>query len=202
MKNIAMNLQLLASEGVEPTEGTESQINEGQETPQADVKTFTQEELNKIVEKRLARERKDIEKKIEQERAEAEKLAKMSEAEKAKALFEKEKEEFLAMKREFEAQKMLNETMKQLASKNLPTEFAELLKADDAETTLANINAFETSFNRAVEQMVNSRLKGTAPKTPVSTQAEITKEQFKNMDIMEKQKLLASNPELFAKLSN
>ena len=36
------------------------------------VKTFTQDEVNEIINKRLARERKDIELKIEKERKEAE----------------------------------------------------------------------------------------------------------------------------------
>ena len=68
------------------------------------VKTFTQEEVDKIVNKRLARERKDIEAKIE--------------AERQKAMFEKQVAEFEATKRAFEQEKLLNETSKQVASKN------------------------------------------------------------------------------------
>ena len=41
-----------------------------------EVKTFTQEEVDKMITKRLQRERKDIEAKIEAERKEAEELAK------------------------------------------------------------------------------------------------------------------------------
>ena len=43
-----------------------------------EVKTFTQDEVDKMISKRLQRERKDIEAKIEAERKEAEELAKLS----------------------------------------------------------------------------------------------------------------------------
>ena len=60
--------------------------NEVQDTEvkadEVQVKTFTQDEVDKLISKRLQRERKDIEAKIEAERKEAEELAKLSEAEK------------------------------------------------------------------------------------------------------------------------
>ena len=49
-------------------------------TKAPEVKTFTQEDVNKIVEQRLAKEKK----RAEQEKAEAEKLAQMNADEKAK----------------------------------------------------------------------------------------------------------------------
>ena len=59
-----------------------------------EVKTFTQDEVNEMISKRLQRERKDIKAQIEAERKEAEELAKLSEAEKQKKLFEKQVREF------------------------------------------------------------------------------------------------------------
>ena len=98
---------------------------------------------------------------------------------------------------------MLNETMKQLASKSLPTNFANLLRADDAETTLANINNFEVEFNKAVEARVNERLKGATPRTSMKQMdGTITKEQFKKMNIVQKSELLKNDPELFNQLIN
>ena len=164
------------------------------------VKTFTQEEVDKIVNKRLARERKDIEAKIEAERAEAERLAKMSEAEKQQALFKKQVAEFEATKRAFEQEKLLNETSKQLASKNLPIEFAEMLKAQDAESTFENIKIFETKFNEAVERLVNERLKGNTPKVKSDVSGGITKETFNKMSYQERVALFNSDPELYDKL--
>ena len=164
------------------------------------VKTFTQEEVDKMIQKRLSRERKDIEAKIEAERREAEELAKLSEAEKQKKLFEKQVAEFEATKRAFEQEKLLNETSKQLASKNLPIEFAEMLKAEDAESTFENIKIFEAKFNEAVEKLVNERLKGKTPKAQTGAVEGVTKEAFNKMSYMERLELYNSDPELYNKL--
>ena len=204
---IPMNIQLLAGEGepdgAEPTENPVDDNEQEQEAPKAEPpkqeeKTFTQDEVNKLIEKRLARALA----KMEADRKESEELAKLSEAERQKKLFEKQVAEFEATKKAFEAEKMLNETMKQLASKNLSTNFAKLLKADDAETTLNNINEFELEFNKAVEARVAERLKGTTPRTSTSkASTELTREQFKKMNIAQKAELLRTNPDLFNKLN-
>lgn len=199
-----MNLQLLAGEGEgEPSDTPLETEDKGQEQDapakkDKDGKLYTEDEINKIIEKRLAREKK----KAEQEKKEAEKLASMSEAEKQKALFEKERAEFEKEKAEFEAQKLLNETMKQLSAKGLSIEFAELLATGDAESTLENINKFEVNFNKAVEARVTERLKGNVPKAPSTAQTgEMTKEQFKKLNILQKQALLRDKPDLFKELS-
>ena len=167
-----------------------------------EVKTFTQEEVDKMISKRLQRERKDIEAKIEAERREAEELAKLSEQERQKKLFEKQVKEFEETKRAFENERLLNETSKQLASKNLPIEFAEMLKGNNAEKTFENIQLFEAKFNEAVEKVVTERLRGNVPKTTTSSSAtSITKEQFNKMDLAQRQKLFNDNRELYNELS-
>ena len=168
-----------------------------------EAKTFTQEEVDKMISKRLQRERKDIEAKIEAERKEAEELAKLSEAEKQRKLFEKQVKEFEETKRAFENERLLNETSKQLASKNLPIEFAEMLKGNDAEKTFENIQLFEAKFNEAVEKVVTERLRGNVPKTTTSSSlTSITKEQFRSMSYMEKMDLYNKDREMFDKLNN
>ena len=167
-----------------------------------EVMTFTQEEVDKMITKRLQRERKDIEAKIAAERKEAEELAKLSEQERQKKLFEKQVKEFEETKRAFENERLLNETSKQLASKNLPIEFAEMLKGNNAEKTFENIQLFEAKFNEAVEKVVTERLRGNVPKTTTSSSAtSITKEQFNKMDLAQRQKLFNDNRELYNELS-
>ena len=171
-----------------------------EQTTEPTVKTFTQEEVDKMIQKRLSRERKDIEAKIEAERREAEELAKLSEAEKQKKLFEKQVAEFEATKRAFEQEKLLNETSKQLASKNLPIEFAEMLKAQDAESTFENIKIFEAKFNEAVEKLVNERLRGNTPKARSEVSSGMSKEAFDKLSYKEKVELFNADPELYNKL--
>ena len=180
----------------------EEVVEGGATTEVKEVKTFTQEEVDKMISKRLQRERKDIEAKIEAERKEAEELAKLSEAEKQRKLFEKQVKEFEETKRAFENERLLNETSKQLASKSLPIEFAEMLKGNDAEKTFENIQLFEAKFNEAVEKVVTERLRGNVPKTTTSlNNTSITKEQFNKMDLAQRQKLFNDNRELYNELS-
>lgn len=196
-----MNLQLLASEGEgeagEPTaEPVAQEI--GQEPVKKEEKTFTQEEVNKMIEKRLARERA----KAEQERLEAEELSRLSEAERQKKLFEKQVAEFEAERAEWQASRLKEETRNQLRERNILSDFDEFVIGSDAEATLDKLNRFETLLNRAVELAVNERLKGKAPKTSTGgSTGEITKEQFRKLNIVEKQALLASNPTLFTELN-
>ena len=176
--------------------------NKEVEVETVEVKTFTQEEVDKMISKRLQRERKDIEAKIEAERREAEELAKLSEQGRQKKLFEKQVKEFEETKRAFENERLLNETSKQLASKNLPIEFAEMLKGNDAESTFENIKLFEAKFNESVEKVVTERLRGTVPKTTTTPNiASITKEQFNKMNLVQRQELYNTDRELYNELS-
>ena len=62
------------------------EIKEDAKVDTVEVKTFTQDEVNEMISKRLQRERKDIKAQIEAERKQAEELAKLSEQEKASKL--------------------------------------------------------------------------------------------------------------------
>ena len=95
------------------------------ETNQVEVKeekTFTQEELDKILNKKFAQ----WQKKTEEAKAEAERKAKLTEAEK----LAEERKEFERMKMQFEYEQRVNSTSKVLASNNLPIEFADFLIGD------------------------------------------------------------------------
>ena len=160
-------------------------------------KTFTQEEVDRMIAKRLKREKE----KAEAEKEEAEKLAKMSEKERQQALFDKQVKEFEETKKAFENEKLLNETTKQLASKNLPVEFAEMLKGEDAESTFENIKVFENKFNEALENKVNDRMKRKIPKVSQGGEA-ITKEVFNKMSYSERLNLFNTNKELYDQLNS
>ena len=189
-------------------------VDNGVQDTNTEPKTFTQEEVNEmlkgyksqeeindIVNKRLARERKDIKAQIEAEVKQAEELAKLSEQEKATKLLEHKEKELNEKIKAFEHERLLNETSKQLASKNLPIEFAEILVGKDAESTFANISLFEVKFNEAREKSVVERLKGNAPRVATTKVPAITKEDFKKMNMMQRQKLYVENRELYNELT-
>ena len=135
----------------------------------ATEKTFTQEEVDSLIQKRLDRALK----KAQEEKEEAEKLAKMSEAERQKALFEKEKAEFEEERKKYQREKLELEVTKQLNSKGLPIEFGSYLLGENAEDSFNRIKNFEVKWQQALEKAINERLKGNTPKVAtVSTKVD------------------------------
>ena len=187
MENIENNV--VNEEAIENIETTEQVEN----VEVKNEKTFTQEELDKILNKKFAQ----WQKKTEEAKLEAERRAKLTEAEK----LAEERKEFEALKKQFEYEKRVNSTSKVLASNNLPVEFADFLISDSDEATTQRVDLFKNAFNEAVEKLVNERLKGNTPKVGTSKTLEVTKEQFKKMDLMQRQELFNKNRELYNKLS-
>lgn len=167
-----LNIQLFADDGSgndsgnDNDQGNDGQGNDGQgndgQTGQ-ETKTFTQEELDRIVQGRIAKERKSWEKQLEEQQTEAQKLEKMSEKEKKKYQEEKrikdlDDREAAITRRELTAQAKV-----QLADKGIPTELAEILNLTDAESCKKSIEVVEKAFQSAVEKAVEERIKGREP---------------------------------------
>ena len=133
-----------------------------QATPTA--KTFTQEELNAIIDKRLERERRDAQARIDKAVTEAQKLAKMSADERAEHERQELQKKLSEREAEITRRELRAEAKSQLSDKGLPVELADVLPYTDADTTNAALVAVEKVFRQAVEKGVTERLKGNAPK--------------------------------------
>ena len=147
---------------VETTATAETTAVKEQATPTA--KTFTQEELNAIIDKRLERERKDAQARIDKAVTEAQKLAKMSADERAEHERQELQKKLAEREAEITKRELRAEAKSQLSDKGLPVELAEVLPYTDADTTNAALAAVEKVFRQAVEKGVTERLKGNAPK--------------------------------------
>ena len=162
----------------------------------------SQEEVNNIVNKRLAREKKDIEARIEAEKREAERLATMSAEEKAKHELEKRMAELEAREREIAKKELENETSRQLKDLGISINATKFVLGESAETTHSNIKDFANFIEELKEDLKRELLKGKTPRTSVSVTGNvITKEQFKRMSYMEKMDLYNKDIELFNKLN-
>ena len=170
---------------VESTEANSVEVKE--------EKTFTQEELDKILNKKFAQ----WQKKTEEAKAEAERKAKLTEAEK----LAEERKEFEEMKKQFEYEQRVNSTSKVLASNNLPIEFADFLIAETDEATTQRVDLFRNAFNQAIEKTINERLRGKTPKVSTQTSKGITKEEWNNMNLVQRQQIFNSNRELYNELN-
>ena len=189
-----MNLQLF-SEDTETEEQT------------AEVKTYTEEELNARLQaeadRRVTKALQTAKEKWEQEQAvkiEQEKeLAKLSEEEKAKKQLEMERQSLEKERLEFKKIKLELETTKILDERKLPTKFAKYLIAEDNEKTLANINEFQENWQQAIQSEIESRLKGKTPQKGDSTGTynPWSKETF---NLTEQGKIMQDNPALAQQL--
>ena len=130
---------------------------------------LSQDKVNEIVEKRLARERE----KAEKERTQAEELAKLSAEERKQKEFEiemaKKNEEFEAqmkefnkMKADFEKTQLLAQVQKELNDRNLPIGMANQLLGKDAEDSMANIKTFEKDWNDSLQKALDDKLKDSS----------------------------------------
>lgn len=179
---------------------------------QATVKTFTEEEVQKLLQAETDRKvskaldtakskwQQEYETKLEQEKSEAEKLAKMSESERYEAQLKAEREAFEKERAEFRKSQLEAETIKQLSSVELPTDFANFLFADNAETIKSNIDNFKTKWTEAIEKAVDERLKGSTPQTSNKVAISINKEQFGKLNYHEREKMFKENPNLLQEL--
>lgn len=176
-------------------------LTKGTDVEAKEVKTFTQDELNKIVAERIAKEKKKLEaERLKQQEMqeklieeESEKLAKMTEAEKIKAKAERERKKFEEKvaryeteKKAFEQEKIKNETMKLLSEKGLPIELCQFIKSDTADEIMGNVEVFEKCWSEAIEKSVNARLRTSGElKTSTTTKATYTVDQLRNMSAEE-----------------
>ena len=204
-----INLQRFA-EGTEPeAENSETETEEQQ--GQEESKTYTQEEVdkmleglmnqeqvNEVLEKRLARERK----KKEEEIQEAERLAKLSQAEREKELNEKTKQELEEAKATIRRMNLEHDTEKILVEKSLPLEFKAFLIGEDEESTNENIKAFEATYQKAIENGVNERLKTGAPRAGGTTGGIKNPWSKEDFNLTEQGRIMREDPELAKKLQN
>ena len=156
-----LDLQFFSEEATD----TEENQTESQEQ-QTEQKTFTQEDLNKIISERLGKEKakweKDYTAKIEE--AKTEEKAKYQEQKRLEKLEQREKD---ITTRELKAQ-----AYETLAEKGLPKDLIETLNFTDSESCNSSIIAVEKAFKSAVEKAVNEKLKGEPPKGSESSSSD------------------------------
>ena len=188
----------VAEQSKESNNAQATENNKAEKTEEkTGTKTFTQEEVDKIIKERLAREKS----KAEREQEEAKKLAKMNADEKAKYEHDKLVEELNQLKAEKSRRELQDTARGLLQEKNIDTDLLEFLDYTDAETCKASIDKLSSAWNKAIEKAVNDRIKtNTVPKMANNNNT-ITKEQFNKMNYQQKLELYNNNKDLYDKLS-
>lgn len=183
--------------GVETTETVDKEQTD--ESP----KTYTAEEVAKLIQSEadrrtnqaLAKQKKEYEKRIS--------LSKLDDDAREKAEKDNEIAELREQLAAFHIERNKSELKSVLSSRGLSAEFADIITiSDDIEASQANIDKLDKLFKAAVKAEVEKRLAGKAPKGNGSEPAEITKESAKRMSMAELSKLAETNPEIFNKIFN
>lgn len=190
------------------------------------VKMFTEEEVAKMIQsqadKRVTEALKTAKGKWEEEyknqlakeKAEAERLAQMTAEERQKEEFARiqkeidiERAEFQKQREDFEKEKLMLQTVKQLSEKGIPANFADFLVTGNAEQTAANLAAFEVKWTEMlqsnIESHVNERLKAVKqPQVATENTQIMSKKQFARLPYAERKKMMDENPDLVKQILN
>ena len=148
-----------------PASATDAEGGENKPTDELaqDKPEDTQAKIDAAVAAAKAKWEKDYQKKAAAAQKEKERLSKLSEDERKAAELENSRKELEAKEAELKKKELKLEMVKVLADRKIPVQFMDYLIAEDDESTLSRITAFEKEFKKAVEAGVNEKLKGKAP---------------------------------------
>jgi phage scaffold protein len=175
----------------------------GQEEEKTTEKTFTQSQLDEIIQKEKAKAKRSAEKEYQAKMDEAEKLRKMNEVQKAEYEQEKQRAYIAELEAKINRSGLEREASKMLSEGGIVVDdkILGLVVKDTAESTQEAVEGFVALVNELADKKVGEKLKGKTPKKMEDTSAgEITKEQFNRMGYQSRNELLQNNPELYHKL--
>lgn len=179
----------------------EEQVDTQQE--ESTEKTFTQAQLDEIIQKEKAKAKRSAEKQYQAKMDEAEKLRQMNETQKAEYEQEKQKAYIAELEAKINRSGLEREASKILSEGGIAVDdkILGLVVKDTAEATQEAVESFVALVNALADKKVSEKLKGKTPKKMEDTTAgEITKEQFNRMGYQSRNELLQNNPELYHKL--
>ena len=172
-------------------------------TNQEETKTFTQEEVLKLLQQEGDRRVSEALKKAQKKHDKELSLSRLDGDEREKAEREQKIAELEERLAQYEVEKNRSELKSVLASRGLSAEFADIIVInDDIEASQANIDKLDRLFKKAVQTEVEKRLAGNAPKGNASSTTELTKDTAKKLSLAEMNELAAKDPDKFNKLFN
>lgn len=202
--SLPMMLQFFAEQGSEGSDGapnTESeQPNESEEKQnEQQAKTFTQDEVNKIVSQRLERQKEQLKAKED----EAKKLSRMNAEQKANYELEKANkraEEAAAKLARYEMRDSAKQMLADGGFNNADNGLLDLVVTDTAESTQANVNVLLTAIEAIREDERNKLLAGKTPKVGGKEIKPVSAQELLKMSTAERVKFQRENPAEYARI--
>ena len=182
------------------TTNVELQNQEGQ---QEEVKTYTQEEVNELLQREADRR---VSSALSKQKAKYEKELSLSKLdEQARGVAEKDMriQELENQLKEYTLLQNKNEVMKVLNARGLNTAFADLIEiGEDVKEAQSRIDTLDKLFKEAVAAEVKKRLATGTPKVGTGTiTEEMTPEKFKKLTLAQRSELYQNNPVLYKRLN-
>ena len=174
-----------------------------QEETETTEKTFTQAELDDIIQKEKAKAKRSAEREYKAKMDEAEKLRKMNAEQKAEYEAQKQADRIAELEAQLNRNGLEKEASKMLSEAGIVAsdDILNFVVKDDAEGTQEAVSALSSLVNELADKKVGEMLKGKTPKkVEQSTSGVITKEQFNKMGYKDRNELLQNNPELYHQL--
>ena len=193
----------MAEDIKEPVVEPELEKASTQQEVESTEKTFTQSQLDEIIQKEKAKAKRSAEKEYQAKMDEAEKLRQMNETQKAEYEQEKQRAYIAELEAKINRSGLEREASKMLSEGGIAVDdkILGLVVKDTAESTQEAVESFVALVNDLADKKVGEKLKGKTPKKMEDTSAgEITKEQFNRMGYQSRNELLQNNPELYHKL--
>ena len=163
-------------------------------------KTYTEEEVQVLLQKegdrRVTEALKKAERKQSEKAKEAEKLARMNATEKYEYELEQREKAIAEKERALTLAENKNEASRILAEKDIDLALVDFVVAEDADTMNENIKKLAKGIARSVEK----RLAGKSPAKAPDQNEGLTKEAFNKMTVAEQQALYNNDPELYKKM--
>lgn len=163
-----------ATEQTGQSEGTDTSKNTGDDN-ETKMLSITQEELDEMFDKRLARQADKLKKEFQAEKEEELRKSKLSQAEKEAEERQELQDELAKAKEENRMMKLESRTSELLNEHELPQTFKGFLIGQDEDATEANIKTFEKVYRaeikKATEEKWKSKAPGTAKKEAIPDEA-------------------------------
>lgn len=172
-------------------------------TTENENKTYTQDELDAIVQReadrRVSKALKTAEAKFKKAQSEADKLRDMDETQRREFEYQKRIEELEQKERDFAIMSNKVEASKIMEKRGLPVSFVDYVVSETADEMKDKIDAFEKEWKSAIQDAVSKRLGGATPKGAVQ-QTGMTKDDFNKLTLAQRQQLYQTNPTLYNSL--
>lgn len=192
----------------EETKNENVETQNEQVDTQTEVETFTQEQVDKMIQKRLAKETKrhelEIQVAVDNALKERDRQSKLSEADKAKEESEQKDQRIVELEKQLLRNQLEREATAKLAEYGLTgiDEVLNFVIGEDSETTETAVDTFAALVNNLADEKAKKMLAGKTPQRFDGGAKTITKEDFNKMTVTQKSQLYTENRELFNQLSN